>query len=118
MAITTDYDSLKPLAILIHPGSHHDAKMFDVMMFELQIRRILRKGQLILADRGFYSASNYLIGINKYKIVSLIFAKKKPIITYYKTKLPPLDSFDFKNKHGKIFNVQDGKSKKFLNSSK
>jgi len=39
------------------------------MMSELKRRRLLRKGQLIVADKGFYSASNYLIGINKYKMV-------------------------------------------------
>ncbi|KZX15992.1 transposase [Methanobrevibacter curvatus] len=47
MTITIDHDSLKPLPILIHPGSPHDTKMFDEIMFELQRRRILRKGQLI-----------------------------------------------------------------------
>jgi len=35
--------------------------IFDEMMSELKRRRLLRKGQLIVADKGFYSASNYLI---------------------------------------------------------
>ncbi|KZX15993.1 transposase [Methanobrevibacter curvatus] len=57
-----------------------------------------------LADRGFYSANNYLIGINKYKIVPLIFAKKKPTIKVLKDKISnPLDYSDFKNKPGKIY---------------
>jgi len=52
-------------------------KIFDEMMFELKRRRLLRKGQLIVADKGFYSASNYLIGINKYKNNSFSISKKK-----------------------------------------
>jgi len=40
----------------------------------------LRKGQTIIADRGFYSLKNYNIGLNVYGIVPLIFAKKKPSI--------------------------------------
>ncbi|WP_067089787.1 transposase, partial [Methanobrevibacter curvatus] len=104
MTIAIDHDSLKPLAILIHPGSPHDTKMFDEILFELQRRRILREGQLILADIGFYSANNYLIGVNKYKIVPLIFAKKKPTIEVLKDKITnPLDYFDFENKAGEIY---------------
>ena len=49
----------------------NDSKVFDDMLFELQRRRILRIGQLILADRGFYSLINYLIGLNRYKINSI-----------------------------------------------
>jgi transposase len=47
------------------------------MLFKLKKRRILEKGQLILADKGFYSLKNYSIGINKYKIVPLLFPKRK-----------------------------------------
>lgn len=104
MTLAIDYESLRPLAILIHPGSPNDTKIFDEMLSELKRRRLLRKGQIILADRGFYSAYNYLIGINKYKIVPLIFAKKKPSLEVLKDKIiNPLDYFDFKNKSGKIY---------------
>ena len=61
--------------------------IFDEMMSELKRRRLLRKGQLIVADKGFYSASNYLIGINKYKIIPLIFPRKKPTLKVLKNKI-------------------------------
>jgi len=67
-----EYEILRPLMILIHPGSPNDAKIFDEIMFELKRRRLLRKGQLLIADNGFYSVYNYLIRINKYKTVPLI----------------------------------------------
>lgn len=39
-------------------------------------RRIIRKGDAILFDKGYYKYENYQIGISKYKIVPLIFPKE------------------------------------------
>ena len=104
MTLTIEYETLRPLAILIHSGSPNDAKIFDEIMFELKRRRLLRKGQQIIADRGFYSAKNYLIGINKYKIVPLIFPRKKPTLKVLKDKITnPLDYFNHKNKSKTIY---------------
>lgn len=104
MTLAVEYETLRPLAILIHPGSPNDAKIFDEIMFELKRRRLIKKGQLIIADKGFYSAKNYLIGINKYKIVPLIFPRKKPTLKTLKDKITnPLDYFDYKNKSGAIY---------------
>ena len=73
-------------------------------MFKLKRRRLLKKGQLVIADKGFYSACNYLIGINKYKIVPLIFPRKKPTLKVLKEKIiNPLDYSDHGNKSGAIF---------------
>jgi hypothetical protein len=94
MTIAIEQRTCKPLAILMHQGCPNDSKIFDDMLFELQKRRILRIGQLILADRGFYSLNNYSIGINKYKIVPLLFPKKKPsLITLIMRLQDPLDAF-------------------------
>ncbi len=104
MTLAVEYETLRPLAILIHSGSPNDAKIFDEIMFELKRRRLLRKGQLVLADKEFYSAKNYLIGINKYKIVPLIFPRKKPTLKVLKDKITnPLDYFDHRNKSGAIY---------------
>lgn len=104
MTIAVEHETLRPLAILIYPGSPNDAKIFDKIMFELKKRRLLRKGQLVIADKGFYSACNYLTGINKYKIVPLVFPRKKPTLKVLKDKITnPLDYFDYKNKPGKIY---------------
>jgi hypothetical protein len=104
MTLAVEYETLRPLAILIHSGSPNDAKIFDEIMFELKRRRLLQKGQQIIADKGFYSAKNYLIGINKYKIIPLIFPRKKPTLKVLKDKLTnPLDYFKYKNKSGTIY---------------
>jgi hypothetical protein len=50
------------------------------MMNKLKRRRILKKEQLILCYKGFYGLKNYVIDINKYKVVPLIFPKIKPSI--------------------------------------
>jgi hypothetical protein len=47
------------------------------MLFELKRRRLIRKRQLIIADKVFYNALNYLIGINRYKIVPFSISNKK-----------------------------------------
>ncbi|AIS31177.1 MAG: transposase [Dysgonamonadaceae bacterium] len=104
MTIAVEHETLRPLAILIYPGSPNDAKIFDKMMYELKRRRLLRKGQLVIADKGFYSACNYLTGINKYKIVPLVFPRKKPTLEVLKDKIiNPLDYFNYKNKSGTIY---------------
>ena len=104
MTIAVEHETLRPLAILIYPGSPNDAKIFDKIMYELKRRRLLRKGQLVIADKGFYSACNYLIGINKYKIVPLVFPRKKPALEVLKDKIiNPLDYFNYENKSGTIY---------------
>ena len=51
--MVVDRKNLKPLAFLIHEGSPNDAKLFKVMK-ELKRRRIVRKGDVIIADKGYY----------------------------------------------------------------
>jgi len=104
MTLAIEKETLRPLAILIHSGSPHDTKIFDEMMHELQKRRLIRKRQIIICDRGFYSAMNYLIGINKYHVVPFIFPKKKPPLEKLKDKIiNPLDYFDINNKSGDLY---------------
>lgn len=106
MTLAIEKETLKPLAILIHSGSPNDTKIFDEIMYELKKRRVIRKGQVVICDRGFYSANNYLIGINKYKVVPCIFPKKKPILDKLKDKIiNPLEYFDMNNKLGDIYEM-------------
>ena len=44
-------------------------------MDELKRRRIARRGDTVIMDKGFYAYKNYLIGINEYRIVPLIFPR-------------------------------------------
>ena len=41
----------------------------------LQKRRIIQKGDILIFDKGYYSYKNYQLGISKYKIVPFIFPK-------------------------------------------
>jgi hypothetical protein len=81
--VIIDYDSMNPVSILIHSGAPNDAKLFDEIMENLQKRRIIRKGDTIILDKGYYSYKNYQLGISKYKIVPFIFPKDN----FNKTKL-------------------------------
>ena len=73
--VVIDYDNMKPVAILIHSGAPHDSKIFDEILETLQKRRIIKKKDILIFDKGYYSYNNYQIGISKYKIVPFIFPK-------------------------------------------
>jgi hypothetical protein len=66
-------------------------------MENLKKRRIIRKNDTIIFDRGYYSYQNYQIGISKYKIVLLIFPKENFKIQKLNDKLTyPLQVFNNK----------------------
>lgn len=65
-----------PVSILIHSGAPNDSKIFDEVLQDLQRRRIIKRKDMILFDRGYYGYKNYQIGINKYRIVPIIFPKE------------------------------------------
>lgn len=71
-----DYDSMNPVAILIHSGAPNDARLFDEILENLQKRRIIRKGDILIFNKGYYSYKNYQLGISKYKIVPFIFPRE------------------------------------------
>ena len=100
--VVMDYDSMNPVCILIHSGAPNDARLFEEILENLKKRRIIRKGDVLIFDKGYYSYKNYQIGISKYKIVPFIFPKEK----FNKTRLDdsltyPLAVF---NKTKKILN--------------
>ena len=85
--IVIEHKSTLPVAILIHSGAPHDTKIFNEIMENLHKRRIIRKKDTIIFDRGYYKYENYQIGISKYKIVPLIFPKEKFKLQKLKDKL-------------------------------
>ena len=85
--IVIEHESAMPVAILIHSGAPHDTKIFTEIMENLRKRRIIRKKDTIIFDRGYYKYENYQIGISKYKIVPLIFPKEKFKLQKLKDKL-------------------------------
>lgn len=77
LTLAIEYPSLVPLAFLIHPGSPHDSRIFTEILDELKRRRIIRTGDLVLFDRGYYLYDNYAAGVREYRIVPLIVPGKK-----------------------------------------
>ena len=65
--VVIEQESAMPVAIIIHAGAPHDSKIFSEIMDNLQKRRIIRKYDTILLDRGYYSYNNYQIGIPNIK---------------------------------------------------
>ena len=100
LTVAVDYRTLRPLAFLLHQDCAHDSKLFEPVMDEMQRKRVIRKGDTVVFDKGYYSYKNYLNGITLYKIVPLIFPKKNmnlrrvldrityPITVYSNGKLP------------------------------
>ena len=65
----------KPLLFMLHPANRHEARIFKEVIEELRRRKISRLRDVIILDRGFYAYRNYLVGINEYGIVPLIFPR-------------------------------------------
>jgi len=76
MTLVIEYPSLIPVAFLIHPGSPHDSRLFTEVLDNLKRRRILRAGDTVIADKGYYAYNNYAIAVRDYRAVPLIFPKK------------------------------------------
>ena len=54
----------------------HESRIYPLILEMLKRRGLIRFGDAIIMDRGFYAYKNYLIGI-RYGIVPLIIPKKK-----------------------------------------
>jgi len=108
LTLAVDYSKKKPLAFLMHQGSPNDAKLCLEILKELKRRRVIRNGDVVMSDKGYYSYDNYLIGISRFKIVPLIFPKKNfkmnraldgmsyPLRLFYKKRLNKKNKFFFK----------------------
>lgn len=97
LTLALEYPNLKPLGFLINEANVPEAKIYQKILEELSRRKILRAGDIVYSDKGYYSYSNYVIGISKFKIIPVIFPKKNcdfnrlfDMISY------PLNIFDAK----------------------
>jgi hypothetical protein len=77
LTLALDSRSLQPVCFLLHPGSPHDSVLYEEIMSELKRRRIIRIGDIVVFDKGYYSYDNYIQGIFQFNVVPLIFSKKK-----------------------------------------
>ena len=76
VTVVLNEKTMAPVSILIHSGAPNDSKIFDEVLQDLQKRQIIKRKDMILFDRGYYGYKNYQIGINKYKIIPVIFPKE------------------------------------------
>ena len=76
VTVVLNEKTMAPVSILIHSGAPNDSKIFDEVLQDLQKRQIIKRKDIILFERGYYGYKNYQIGINKYKIVPIIFPKE------------------------------------------
>ncbi|MDR2966489.1 MAG: transposase [Methanobacteriaceae archaeon] len=106
LTLAIDCKTMQPIAMLLHEGTPNDAKLFDEIMNELKIlfdeimnelkiRRIIRKGNRLFFDKGYFSKDNYQIAIMKYKTSFLIFPQGKNPLKAIKNHLSYLlESFN------------------------
>ena len=99
VTVVLNEKTMTPVSILIHSGAPNDAKIFDEVLQNLQKRRIIKRKDIILFDRGYYGYKNYQIGVNKYKIVPIIFPKESYMEEKLKGQMSyPIEVFSRNNK--------------------
>lgn len=100
LTLAIDKKTLRPLAFIIHPGCPSDSVIYSEILENLKKRRILRKMDKILLDRGYYSYANYALAIQKFHVIPLIIPKKGFSLAKVE-KLVPFSLFWFGTKEGK-----------------
>jgi hypothetical protein len=76
MMVLIDYKTLTPLFFHVYPANIHESRIYPLILEMLKRRKLIRFGDAIIMDRGFYAYKNYLIGI-RYGIVPLIIPREK-----------------------------------------
>ena len=115
LTLAIDCKTMQPLAMLIHERSPNDAKIFDEILRELKRRRIYRKGDRILFDKGYFSKDNYQIAITKHKTAVLIFPRgKNPLQKVFDNISYPIECFTGENRNKDLYREITSKSRKML----
>lgn len=70
-----DYKTKMPVYFMIEIGSPSDTKMVGKILPILRRNKIIRRGDRILFDRGYYSYDNYKLALQKYNVIPLILIK-------------------------------------------
>ena len=94
VTIVLEKTTLTPVSIFIHPGAPNDARIFEGILKELKRRNLIKNGDILYFDRGYFSHKNYQIAINIYRIIPVIFPKSNYDINKIKDTMSlPLDSY-------------------------
>ena len=83
LTLALEYPTLKPLTFIINEANVAETKIYPMILSELKKRRITQAGDILFADRGYYSYDNYAVSIREFKIVPLIFLVKTVISVSY-----------------------------------
>jgi len=76
MMILIDYKTLTPLFFHVYPANVHESRIYPLILEMLKRKKLIRFGDAIIMDRGFYAYKNYLIGI-RYCVIPLIIPREK-----------------------------------------
>jgi hypothetical protein len=119
LTLAVDCKTMQPIAMLLHEGTPNDAKLFDEIMNELKMRRIIRKRDKLFFDKGYFSKENYQTAVTKYKTSCLIFPRgKNPLKTIKGYLSYPLDCFTGKDKNKKLYKTLANRAMKMLENWK
>ena len=115
LTLALNCETMQPLAMLIHEGTPNDALIFDEIMHKLKKRRIIRNGDKIFFDKGYFSRENYQIAITKYKTSPLIFPRgKNQIRKVFDNLSYSLDCFKGKSRDKSLYKSLATKSREKL----
>lgn len=119
LTLALDCRTMQPLAMILHEGSPNDAKIFSEIMEELKRRRIMRKGDLVFFDKGYFSKDNYQTAIVNYKSAVLIFPKgKNPLSKVFDNISYPLECFTGKDRNKELYSALSQNSKEMMKNWK
>ncbi len=92
--ILVDY---KTLFFYVYPANVHESRIYPLILEMLKRRKLIRFGDAIIMDKGFYAYKNYLIGI-RYCVVPLIIPREKFRFNRFERLISyPLFIFNSKN---------------------
>jgi len=97
ITLVLDYNTKIPVYFMIDRGSPNDATIVERILPILQKKKIIRKGDRILMDRGYYAYDNYKIALQKFHVIPLILTRNK----FNKIKLENILDFPLHLFHAK-----------------
>lgn len=114
LTLALEYPTLKPLVFLINEANVSEPKIYPEMLKELKRKRIIRSGDIIYADKGYYSYENYVISVREFRVVPIIFPRKNCNFKKLFNMLRyPLKIFDSKRDTKKEIGLYKGIIEKF-----
>jgi len=97
LILAIDAITFEVLGFEIYDGSPNDSKLLEEFVEKLCNSRKLRRGDLVICDRGFTASKNYHILLSRFLLVPMIFARKNTDLKRILTTLtPPLDVWNGK----------------------